>query len=94
MAAPSNWQAEARGILRAQLARKTWTYKMLARGLEAVGVQETPKTIGNRINRGSFTFAFFLQCMYVMGDDVVRLWDRTPPAAAKRPAQKPLRLGE
>ena len=61
------WQQEARRILRAQLARKNMNFKALSAALEATGVQEGAKVLSNKINRGTFSFAFFLQCMRVLG---------------------------
>ena len=75
MSAPVDWQREARRVLRAELARKDIGYKALSRALESVGVEETAKALSNKINRGAFGFAFFLQCMRALDIDVVRLKD-------------------
>ena len=75
MPIPSDWPREARRILRAELARKDIGYKELSRALETVGIQEDAKALSNKINRGTFSFAFFLQCMQALGVDTVRLRD-------------------
>jgi hypothetical protein len=36
-------------------------YKDLSRALESVGVDESAKVLSNKINRGTFSFAFYLQ---------------------------------
>jgi len=58
-----DWNQEARGLLRAEMARRKISYKILANRLEKIGVQESVKGIANKIGRGTFSFAFFLQCM-------------------------------
>ncbi len=75
MPASVNWQQEARRILRTELARRDIGYKELARALEAVGVEESAKALSNKINRGTFSFVFFLQCMRALEVEVVRLQD-------------------
>ena len=78
-----DWQGNARKILRAHLERNGIGYGDLATALQSIKVPATRKTVTDRINDGAFSFAFFLQCMYVLKVDVVRLWDRglpdTPP---------------
>ena len=59
----TNWNQEARRILRAELARKDVGYKKLSILLAQIDVIETPSAITNKLSRGSFSFAFFLQCM-------------------------------
>ena len=63
----TNWEAEARHILRAEMERRGVTLKELARRLESAGASETPKAIGMRINRGTFTFAFALRAFRALG---------------------------
>lgn len=73
---PEDWKKEARKLLRVQLDLKDVTYKGLSRALLSVGVDEEPKALANKIARGTFSFAFFLQCMRALNIDVVRLRDR------------------
>lgn len=61
------WNLEARRILRAELARRDVSYKRLALMLEQIGVEETQRSITNKLSRGSFSFVFFLQCMKAIG---------------------------
>lgn len=62
-----NWENEARRIVRAELVRRGMTYDRLARGLQAIGVEQTERAIANKLSRGTFSFVFFLQCMKAMG---------------------------
>jgi hypothetical protein len=75
MPTPVDWQREARRLLRAELALHDVGYKQLARALEAVGVDEDAKVLANKINRGTFSFAFFLQCMRALDVKAVKLRD-------------------
>ena len=77
------WRLLARRILRAQLDRERKSYADLAEALvKEIGIErKTPKALSNLITRGSFSFEFFLQCMYILEIDVVRLWDRKPANA-------------
>lgn len=62
-----NWQLEARRILRAELARRDWTYARLVSALGKIGVEESVRSVTNKLSRGTYSFAFFLQCMKAMG---------------------------
>lgn len=75
MPIPVDWQKDARRLLRAQLALKDMGYKELSRALESVGVEESAKALSNKINRGTFSFIFFLQCMRALDVNVVKLRD-------------------
>jgi hypothetical protein len=63
----TDWNSEAKAILKAELARKEIGYKQLSRLLEQIGVTETPSAITNKMSRGTFSFVFFLQCMKAIG---------------------------
>jgi len=58
-----NWNEEAYRLIRREMVRRKMTYAKLAEKLVAMGVQETPKSIANKVSRGSFSFVFFIQCM-------------------------------
>jgi len=57
----------AKGILKAELKRRNMTYADLVENLSAVGVTESEANIRNKISRGTFTAAFFLQCLLAIG---------------------------
>ncbi len=57
------WDARAKGLLKAELARKGVTYEQLAEKLREMGVNETAASIANKISRGRFTAVFLLQCL-------------------------------
>ena len=68
MAAKEDLSDEAARILKAELARKDITYKRLALLL---GSDVTEKQLSMRINRGSFSFSFFVRVMRAIGTDKV-----------------------
>lgn len=60
------WANEAKSILRAELERRSVTYAKLAKLLRENQIEETERSLANKISRGSFSFAFFLQVMRVL----------------------------
>jgi uncharacterized protein DUF6471 len=67
------WQGRASGILQAELARRHISYRELAQRLQALGINDTEKNLSNKISRGTFTAAFFIQCMDAIGCRTLRL---------------------
>ena len=70
--AMKDWNKQAKTILKAELARADSNYEDLAVKLKAIGVEETYSSLAAKINRGTFSFAFFVQCMAALGVSVVR----------------------
>ena len=68
-----DWYMEARRVLRAELVRRDIAYKQLATMLQGIGVAETERSIANKLARGSFSFAFFLQSMMALGCATVEI---------------------
>lgn len=64
---------DVKGILKAELKRRGMTYADLVERLAEQGVAETEANLRNKISRGSFTAAFFLQCLVAIGCEYVRL---------------------
>lgn len=58
-----NWNQEATNIIKSELVRQNIKYDELILRLKRIGIIENYKGIANKINRGSFTFVFFMQCM-------------------------------
>jgi hypothetical protein len=63
----TEWQARAKGLLKAELKRRNVGYRELAEKLTASGIPETEANIKNKISRGGFTAVFFLQCLEAIG---------------------------
>jgi 3-mercaptopyruvate sulfurtransferase SseA len=68
-----DWHAKVKGLLKAELKRRNVSYRELAERLETVGVRETERNIANKISRGGFSAAFFVQCLTVAGCNTLHL---------------------
>lgn len=68
-----DWKATTKNIMKAELARKGVDYETLAKKLKEIGIEESYNSINTKINRGTFTFQFFLQCMKAIGVSDLRL---------------------
>jgi hypothetical protein len=72
------WKDEAGRVLKAELVRRDVDYSELERRLKANGIHESYAAIANKVSRGSFSFAFFLQCMNAIGcRQLVFDWENT-----------------
>jgi hypothetical protein len=69
----AEWEVRVKGILKAELKRRSLTYVQLVEKLAAIGVHETERNLRNKIARGSFTAVFFVQCLHAIGATEVRL---------------------
>lgn len=93
----SFWQEEARSIVQAEMARNTVGYKELSTLLTRIGEESSPEALTNRINRGTFTFAFFLQVMVTLGckdldlTKVSQRYEEMAEIQRKRPSSQALR---
>lgn len=63
----TDWEAKARGIIRAEMARQGVTYAQLVERLAAIGVVEDERNLRNKVSRGKFTAAFLLQVCDALG---------------------------
>jgi len=68
-----DWNKIASGILKAELKRRDISYQELVTMLEKIGVHETHASLANKMGRGTFQFAFFLQCAVAVGMKNLRL---------------------
>ena len=62
----TDWEAKARGIIRAEMARQNVTYSQLVKRLESMGVTEDERNLRNKVSR-QLTAAFLLQCLSALG---------------------------
>ena len=69
------WQNRVKGILKAELARRHISYRDLADRLTAMGVRDNERNIANKLSRGTFTAAFFIQCLDAIDCRTLRLKD-------------------
>lgn len=61
-----DWNAYAKAMLRFEMTRRQITATDLARLLGEIGIEENDRNVGNKIARGTFSAAFFLQCLAAM----------------------------
>lgn len=62
------------------MQRHAVTFKELSRRLEPHGVKLEGAQLSNKVNRGTFSMAFFLQCMRVLDVGAIRFIDEEPSA--------------
>lgn len=67
MAERTDWEDKARGILRAEMAKRGITYAQLAERLAEIGVEDNERNLRNKVSRGKFTAGFLLQCLSAIG---------------------------
>lgn len=67
------WQRKATNLLKAELTRRGISYDQLQEKLLQIGVEETANSINIKINRGAFSFVFFLQTMKAIGAKTLRI---------------------
>lgn len=67
MAEATDYNKLVKNILKAELKRRGVSYRELADRLAQIGVHENERNIANKISRGGFSAAFFVQCLDVIG---------------------------
>ena len=75
MADKDKWVRMSQAILKSELKRRGIGYRELAEKLTALGTPESDRNIANKISRGGFTAAFFIECLVAIGCHTVRLVD-------------------
>lgn len=55
------------GFIRAQMAQQGIGYAELQQRLAAVGVEENERNLRNKVMRGTFSAAFWVQCLIALG---------------------------
>lgn len=68
-----DWAERVKGLLKAEMAKRSLSYRDLVEKLAAIGVTETEANLRNKVSRGGFTAAFFVQCLVAIGCNVLRL---------------------
>lgn len=71
----TKWEAQAKRIIRTEMARHDVSYARLVERLEAIGVSEDERNLRNKVARGKFTAAFLLQCLEAMGSARIIIGD-------------------
>ena len=69
----TDWEAKARGLLRAEMAKHGLTYAQMVEKLQTVSISKDERNLRNKVSRGKFTAAFLLQCLSAMETHTVHL---------------------
>lgn len=67
------WQRKATNLLKAEITRHGLSYDQLKEMLSKIGIEETANSINVKINRGTFSFVFFLQVMKAIDAKILRI---------------------
>lgn len=67
----TSWKNMSKSLLKSELVKKGIDYQLLSEKLALIGVNESPSNINSKINRGTFSFIFFIQCMQSIQTDSV-----------------------
>ena len=67
------WEELSRNIIKSELVRKGIDYPELSMRLKRFGIKDGASNINSKINRGKFSFTFFLQCMHVINTETVNI---------------------
>lgn len=70
-----DWKKEATKVIKIELTKQDISYEELSNKLKSIGVVEDKSNIGNKLHRGSFSFAYALQIFKVLGIKTLRLED-------------------
>jgi hypothetical protein len=69
----TDWNAKAANLLKSELKRHGVKYGDLVEKLAEIGVHEKEVNVRNKLSRGTFTAAYFIQCLEAIGCHVLRL---------------------
>ncbi len=61
------WNNKVKRILKSELVKRGISTEDLVVLLNKNGIEETKSSVDSKISRGTFSAAFFMQCLYVMG---------------------------
>ncbi len=69
----SNWNDKVKRLLKSELVRRGISNSDLASMLQLIGIEETKSSIDSKISRGTFSAAFFMQCLTVIGCESIEI---------------------
>lgn len=61
------WVKLVKGILRAEMTRRSMTYEQLAERLAEFDVKDSAVNLRNKVARGGFSAVFWVQCLRALG---------------------------
>lgn len=75
MKSDDQWVSLVKGILRAEMTRRSITYEQLSERLKELGTNDSAVNIRNKVARGGFSASFFVQCLRAIGAKSIDLSD-------------------
>ena len=69
----SSSQKKAKAIIRAEMIRRGMTFDELAERVNPLGHTYSGKSLNAKVNRGTFSAAFFLELLEVIGVRLIEL---------------------
>lgn len=86
MSSSVDWPGVCSRLLKAEIAREGLTLARLAARLQRLGVSETEISLKNKLYRGTFSMALFMQCMHALGRSDVQVGGLVPESVPRGPA--------
>ncbi len=74
----SEWNNKVKRILKSELVKRGLSTGDLTTLLNRNGCAETKSSVDSKISRGTFSAAFFMQCLYVIGCTKIEIEDYQP----------------
>ncbi|WP_425657602.1 DUF6471 domain-containing protein [Tenacibaculum ascidiaceicola] len=68
-----DWNDKVKRLLKSELVRRGISNSDLVNMLQLIGVEETKSSIDSKISRGTFSAAFFLQCLTAIGCEKIEI---------------------
>ena len=62
-----SWQSQAKKMIKLEMLKRDVGYEQLSELMQAAGTHDTPGNLKTKINRGTFSAAFLLQVLNVIG---------------------------
>lgn len=69
----SDWNDKVKRLLKSELVRRGISNADLANMLLKAGIEETKSSIDSKISRGTFSAAFFIQCLTIIGCEKIEI---------------------
>jgi hypothetical protein len=84
----SDWNNKVKRILKSELVKRGVSTEDLVVLLNQNGIEETKSSIDSKISRGTFSAAFFMQCLYVMGCTKIEIETQSAAMIVSEPIVK------
>ena len=79
------WNKKVKRLLKSELVKRGLSTEDLTFLLNQHGITETKSSVDSKISRGTFSAAFFLQCLYVIGCAKIEVEEYKPLISIAQP---------